>query len=57
MDLERQKEANRNSLAAQKNDLERQKLAVQQDIADKQLQVARENKNRFDKGSNSEKKK
>jgi hypothetical protein len=57
MDLERQKEANRNNLASQKNDLERQKLAVQQDIADKQLQVARENKNRFDKGTNSEKKK
>jgi hypothetical protein len=57
MDLERQKEANRNSLAAQKNDIERQKLQVQQDIADKQLQVARENKNKYDKGSNSEKKK
>jgi len=57
MSLERQKEANRNSLAAQKNDIERQKLQVQQDIADKQLQIARENKNRYDKGSSSEKKK
>jgi hypothetical protein len=53
--LEREKEANRNSLAAQKNDLERQKLQVQQNIADKQLQVARENKNRFDKGSSEKK--
>ena len=57
MSLERQKEANRNSLAAQKNDIERQKLQVQQDIADKQLQIARENKNKYDKGSGSEKKK
>ena len=57
MSLQRQKEANRNSLAAQKNDIERQKLQVQQDIADKQLQIARENKNRYDKGSSSEKKK
>jgi hypothetical protein len=53
--LEREKEANRNSLASQKNDLERQKLQVQQNIADKQLQVARENKNRFDKGSSEKK--
>jgi hypothetical protein len=54
-DLERQKEVNRNSLAAQKNDLERQKLQVQQNIADKQLQVAQVNKNRFDKGSSEKK--
>ena len=55
MDLERQREANRNSLAAQKNDIERQKLQVQQDIADKQLQIARENKNKYDKGSEKKK--
>jgi hypothetical protein len=54
-DLERQKEVNRNNLAAQKNDLERQKLQVQQNIADKQLQVAQVNKNRFDKGSSEKK--
>jgi len=53
--LEREKEANRNSLASQKNDLERQKLQVQQNIADKQLQVAQVNKNRFDKGSSEKK--
>jgi len=57
MDLERQKEANRNNLAAQKNDLERQKLQVQQNIADKQLQVARENKNKYDSKSSDKKKK
>ena len=54
-DLERQKEVNRNSISAQKNDLEREKLQVQQNIADKQLQVAKENKNRFDKGSSEKK--
>jgi len=57
MDLERQKEANRNSLAGQKNDIERQKLQVQQDIADKQLQIARENKNKYDNKSSDKKKK
>ena len=57
MSLERQKEANRNSLAAQKNDIERQKLAVQQDIADKQLQIARENKNKYDSKNTNDKKK
>ncbi len=56
MDLERQKEANRNSLAAQKNDIERQKLAVQQDIADKQLQIAKENKNKYDEKTSKKKK-
>jgi hypothetical protein len=53
--LEREKEANRNSLASQKNDLEREKLQVQQNIADKQLQIARENKNKYD-SKNSKKK-
>jgi len=55
--LEREKEANRNSLAMQKNDLEREKINAQKEIADKQLQIARENKNKYDKGSSSEKKK
>jgi hypothetical protein len=54
--LEREKEANRNSLAMQKNDLEREKLQAQKDIADKQLQIARENKNKYD-NKNSDKKK
>jgi hypothetical protein len=41
----------------QKAQLEREKLQVQQSIADKQLQIARENKNKFDTKSKSENKK
>lgn len=48
-DMERMKEANRNSLEQQKAQIEREKLQVQREISDKQLQIARENKNRFDK--------
>ena len=33
---------------AQKNQLEREKLQTQKEIADKQLQIAQENKNKFD---------
>jgi antirestriction protein ArdC len=54
--LEREKEANRNSLAMQKNDLEREKLQAQKEIADKQLQIARENKNKYDNKSSDKKK-
>jgi len=43
MSLERQKESNRTSNNNQKAQLEREKLMAQQNIADKQLQVAREN--------------
>jgi hypothetical protein len=31
-----------------KMDIEREKLQAQREIADKQLQIARENKNRYD---------
>jgi hypothetical protein len=57
MDLERQKESNRMSADTQKAQLEREKLQTQQSIADKQLQIARENKNKFDVKSKSENKK
>jgi hypothetical protein len=58
MSLERQKESNRMSTDNQKAQLEREKLLVQQSIADKQLQIARENKNKFDvKSKNDNKKK
>jgi hypothetical protein len=40
---------------SQKMDIEREKIQAQREIADKQLQIARENKNKFD--SKSEKKK
>jgi hypothetical protein len=57
MSLERQKESNRMSADGQKNQLEREKLQVQQSIADKQLQIARENKNKFDTKSKTDNKK
>jgi hypothetical protein len=55
--IEREKEANRNMLASQKNSIEREKIQAQKEIADKQLQVARENKNKYDKGAKENKKK
>jgi hypothetical protein len=57
MSLERQKESNRTSSNNQKTELEREKLMVQQNIADKQLQIARENKNKFDSNKKSDNKK
>ena len=48
MDMERQKESNRNMLASEKTQIEREKLQTQKEIADKQLQIARENKNKYD---------
>jgi len=46
--LQREKEINRSSQFQQKASIEREKLQVQKEIADRQLQVAQENKNRFD---------
>ena len=54
--LQREKQSNENLRQSQKIDIEREKLQAQKEIADKQLQVARENKNRFDnKNKNKEK--
>jgi hypothetical protein len=41
----------------QKNQIEREKLDTQRQIAETQLQIARENKNKFDGKSSDEKKK
>ena len=57
MSLEREKESNRTSSNNQKTELEREKLMVQQNIADKQLQIARENKNKYDDKGKSDNKK
>jgi len=54
--LNRQKEDNKTMNQNSKNEIEREKLQVQREIADKQLQVAQTNKNRFDKGSSKDKK-
>ena len=56
-DLQREKQTNENMRSTQKMDIERQKIQVQQDIADKQLQIARENKNKFDDKKNEKGKK
>ena len=47
-DLQREKEVNRSIQQSKKDDIEREKLQVQREIADKQLQIAQENKNKYD---------
>jgi hypothetical protein len=46
--LQREKETNRMTIEAQKGQIEREKIQAQKEIADKQLQIAKENKNKFD---------
>jgi hypothetical protein len=46
--LQREKEVNRMNNESQKNQIEREKIAAQKEIANKQLQIAQENKNKFD---------
>jgi hypothetical protein len=41
---------------SQKINIEREKLQTQKEIADKQLQIARENKNKFDSKNKNKKK-
>jgi hypothetical protein len=53
--LQREKETNRMVIENQKNQLEREKLQTEKDIAEKQLQIAQENKNKYDLKSNKEK--
>jgi hypothetical protein len=48
MNLKREQEVNKNRIATDKLSVEKEKLAVQQDIANKQLEIARENKNKYD---------
>jgi hypothetical protein len=40
----------------EKNNIEREKIQAQRDIADKQLQIAQVNKNKFDQKQNNKKK-
>lgn len=56
MSLERQKESSRSTLAAEKNAIEREKILAQKQISDNQLQIARENKNKFDSKESKKKK-
>ena len=48
MNFEREKEMNRTSQTSEKHNIEREKLQAQKQIADKQLQIAKENKNKYD---------
>jgi hypothetical protein len=53
--LQREKEVNRMTIENQKNQMERQKIQAQKEIANTQLQIAQENKNRFDAKPGKEK--
>jgi hypothetical protein len=55
--LQKEKEINRMAENRDKMNIEQQKLNTQKDIASTQLQIARENKNKYDKKSNEKKKK
>ena len=58
MSFKREQQVHKNSTEQQKIGIEREKLQTQQQIAEKQLQIARENKNKYDlKTSNNKKEK
>jgi hypothetical protein len=56
MNFKRDQEVNKNNQGAQKIGVERERLQTQKEIADKQLQIARENKNKYDVKSSKDKK-
>jgi hypothetical protein len=55
LNLNREKEVNRQAETQQKMQLSREELATRKEIADKQLQIARENKNQYDAKSKKKK--
>ena len=57
MDVQRQKQSDDMVKHSQKMDIEQQKLQTQEDIANKQLEIARVNKNKYDSKSSDKKKK
>lgn len=57
INLQKEKEINRQAEASQANSLKQQELNTKREIAQTQLQIARENKNKFDKKSTENKKK
>jgi hypothetical protein len=57
MNFERQKESTKQLEHRDKMNIEQQKIQAQQQIAQTQLQIARENKNKFDKVAEDKKKK
>jgi hypothetical protein len=56
-DMQRQKQSDDMVKHSQKMDIEQQKLQIQQDIANKQLEIAKVNKNKYDVKSSDKKKK
>ena len=54
--LKRESEINKTRIAESKLNLEKEKMQSQENIANKQLQIARENKNKYDVNGKSEKK-
>ena len=48
MNFKREQEVNKNTQTSEKHNIEREKMLAQQQIAEKQLQIARENKNKYD---------
>ena len=56
MNFKREQEVNKNATNQAKLNLDREKLQTQKEIADKQLQIARENKNKYDVNKSSSKK-
>jgi hypothetical protein len=57
MNLKREVELTKKDQTVQKLNVEREKLQTQKEIADKQLQIARENKNKYDSKESLKKKK
>jgi hypothetical protein len=53
INFKRESEVNKNAMAKAKLDIDREKLQAQKEIAEKQLQIARENKNKYDTGKKS----
>jgi hypothetical protein len=57
MNFKRDQETNKTTMGQQKLNVEERRLQTQKEIADKQLQIARENKNKYDVKKPPEKKK
>jgi hypothetical protein len=56
MDMKREQMTNNNMLTKEKMNIEREKIQAQKDIANKNLEIARENKNKYDVESKKKKK-
>jgi len=55
--LQREKESNRQNDEVQKTNIKREEMSLKRELKDKDLQIARENKNQYDKKSKDDKKK